>query len=210
MTSKLAVYNDALSHLGERSLSSLTEAGEARRRLDAVWDAVVLECLEAGQWNHASRTVEIDPSDTVEPLFGYTLAFVKPDDWLKTVVISGNERLDPPLQFYEDEGAYWFADIEPLYVRYVSQGTDYGLNTVIWSPAFAKYVGYALAMRTCKGISGASPPDWLRDDYKRSLQTARSRDAMNQPPGQTPQGTWVTARNNSNVRGSRWNGRWSD
>lgn len=210
MASRLSVYNDALGHLGERSLSSLTENGEARRRLDNAWDAVLAECLEAGFWNFASRTIEIDPSDTVEPQFGYTLAFVKPSDWLKTVTISGNERLDPPLQFYEDEGSYWFADVEPLYVRYVSNGADYGLNPAIWAPSFAKYVGYALAMRTCKGISGSNPPEWLRDDYKKALQTARSRDALNQPPGQTPQGSWVMSRNGGQVQRSRWNGRWSD
>mgnify|MGYP001565592665 CR=1 FL=1 len=36
-TDRLGLYNVALGALGERSLDSLTEDGEPRRELDAVW-----------------------------------------------------------------------------------------------------------------------------------------------------------------------------
>ena len=45
MTTQLFIYNEALGHLGERVLASLTEGREPRRVLDSYWSDVVAYAL---------------------------------------------------------------------------------------------------------------------------------------------------------------------
>ena len=79
--SQLGLYNAALGrHLGERTLASLTENREPRRALDAVYSEVLDECLEAGYWKHARRTVQLTASNSMTPQFGYNYAFDVPAD----------------------------------------------------------------------------------------------------------------------------------
>jgi hypothetical protein len=76
MASKLSIYNGALLALGERKLSSLTEARGSRRRLDSVWDdGGVKSCLQAGFWNFAMQSIELTYSPSITPAFGYRYAF---------------------------------------------------------------------------------------------------------------------------------------
>lgn len=196
MTDKLTVYNAALvDHLGERRLASLTEAREPRRVLDDLWDKEVKYCLEAACWNFAIRAVEVASSASITPTFGYTFAFVKPDDWLRTASLSDNERFDPPLDNYRDEVGYWWADVDPLYVTYVSNDTSYGFDLSQWPASFEEYVAARLARKGCGRITGnKTDVADLRKEEARCKLTAVSRDAMNDPVKFRPLGTWVQAR----------------
>lgn len=195
MTSKLEVYNDALSNIGERPLLTLSEARDPRRKLDAQWDRGVSYCLGRGLWNFAMRAVVIDASDIVDPTFGYDNAFEKQSDWIRTAVLSSSETFDPPLLDYSDENGYWYANCNPLYAQFVSSDGDYGGDLSQWPESFAEYVGIYLARKICMGISSAeSRLEALIKLEKRALATARSEDAMNQAPGFPPTGTWARSR----------------
>jgi hypothetical protein len=207
MASKLEVYNDALGHLGERKLASLAEAREPRRALDDQWDRGLRYCLEQGLWNFAMRTVSIEPEESVDPAFGLANAFTKPTDWIRTALVSDNERMIPPLNDYVDERGYWYADCDPLYVQFVSDDTNYGLDLSLWPETFAEYVGVYLARKTCKRITGSTEGvKDLRVEERRTRTDARSKDAMNQPVGQFPVGTWAGSRSSGQTRKSRWDG----
>ena len=70
---------------------------------------------------------------------------------------------------------------------------------------FADSGAHRLAVKTCKRITGTAPDaDMLRAE-KRALGDSRSKDAMNEPPGFPPTGSWVQSRGGS-VRRSRWDG----
>lgn len=207
MSSKLGIYNGALLHLEERKLASLSENREPRRALDDAWDVVAQYCLEKGYWKFAMRSVGIDASPSVEPAFGFQYAFPKPDDWLRTYQIADNERFEPLLNAYTDEGSYWFADQDSLYFRYVSGGTDYGMDLSRWPAVFAEWVSIRLAVRTCKRITGNdSALDRLRPQEKKAFAECKSFDAMNGPPQFAPTGTWVQSRWGGWGNRSRWNG----
>lgn len=206
MASKLAIYNDALGMLGERKLAGLTEDREPRRVLDDFWDGVVLYALERGFWNFAMRTKLIDSSASYDPAFGFTFAFEKPSDWVRTYVIADNDHLQPPLMRYVDEGGFWYADVDPLYVRFVSSDVEWGRNLSLWPESFSEYVSDRLAVKACKRITGGNPSDDMLASEKRSLGVARSRDAMDEPAGFPPTGSWVNSRGSSGVR-SRWDRR---
>jgi hypothetical protein len=194
MAAKLALYNSALLVLGERKLASLAEAREPRRALDDAYDDAVAYCLEAGFWNFSMRAIQADSSASVTPTFGYTYAFTKPSDFVRLYSYGSTETFDPPLLTVTDEPNYWFANVDPLYVKYVSNDTAYGMDLSIWSESFSEYVSLRLAVKTCKRITGAFPNDDLKKDEKRALAIARSKDAMDEPVGFPPRGTWVTSR----------------
>lgn len=194
MAAKLEIYNDALLALGQERLASLAEAGTARYALDDAYDKALSYCLEAGFWNFAMRTVQIDSSASVDPAFGYTYAFLKPTDFVRLFGMSVEETMSNPLLRFVDEAGYWYADSDPLFVKFVSDDTAYGLNLALWPETFADYVAMRLAVRTCKRITGSAPDDALLKAEKKSLSDARSKDAMNEPPGFPPRGTWVMSR----------------
>lgn len=54
-SSKLAVCNLALTHLGVENLSALTDLSEAARKCEQVYDPAVREVLRAHEWNFANK-----------------------------------------------------------------------------------------------------------------------------------------------------------
>lgn len=205
MATKLTIFNDALSHLGELKLASLTENREARHVLDDSWSGRVAFCLERAFWNFAMRSVEIASSDSLTPAFGMTYVFEKPGDWLRTYQVSDNERFDPQLQQFIDESGHWYADIDPLFVRYVSNDSAYGFDPGAWPQSFTDCVSVSLALQNCYRITGSdSRVERLERLLKRNFALARGNDAMNEPPASLPLNTWVRSRGSTAPR-DRWN-----
>lgn len=196
MPSKLGLYNGALRELGERKLASLSENREPRRVLDSAWDdEAVRTCLAAGQWNFATNSIELTNSPSVEPSFGYQYAFDKPANWVRTVAMCEDEYFNSPLLCYQDEGAYWYADIDIIYVRYVDSGTSFGLDYSKWPPNFTRYVEAWLAARICMSLTqNKSKRDGLEQDAEVWLTKAKSTDAMDESTKFLPQGSWTRAR----------------
>lgn len=171
-----------------------------RRLLDESYDSAVLYLLEQGLWNFASRTVAIESETAVEPAFGYTYVFEKPDDYVRLVAIGDNGSLWPPIDDYLDEGAYWNANCDPLYVQYVSNDASYGLNTSLWPQTFKRLLEAYLALQIAPdphaSISAAKLQE-LKDHYSRMLRDARSKDAFNQAPQRPPPGRLSRSRSGS-------------
>lgn len=180
--------------MGERRLSSVTEGRDARYHLDDEWTTSFEYCLEQGLWNFAMRAARLTPA-VLDPEFGYQHAFSKPDDWVRTYVVSSSETLEPLLR-YNDETSYWFADANPLFVKYVSNHETYGGDLGNWPETFAYYVAARLAFLTCPSICSDSDSklERLAVIEKRARIDARSKDAMNEPPAFPPRGNWASAR----------------
>lgn len=198
MTDKLTQYNLALGHLRERRMSRLAEPREPRRVLDSYWDQVTAECLEAGFWKFIKRSVQIDASSTVEPGFGYLYAFKIPDDWIRTVQISADESFENPLLQVKEEAGYWFANITPLYASYNSNDPLYGMDFGAWPATFAKYHALELASQSCSRITGSETllqgPEGITRRLKLAKKDSLAKDAMNDPPGFAPMGSWAKSR----------------
>lgn len=203
MATKLGVYKDALQHLGERQITALADDDESRHVLDIHYDRALRYCLEQGLWNFALRSVQIDSSASLAPAFGYTYAFERPTDWIRTAMVSADENFCRPLDdFREEGGGILYAWVDPIYVQYVSDDNDYGLNIGEWPETFTEYVGIHLAVRSAKRLTSATAAEIERLEKleKRLRIDARAKDAMNQAVGWTPLGTWTTSRGG---RGSR-------
>ena len=210
MASKLGVYNGALNiELGERKLSRLSEARPSRRRLDSVWDGDtgVLWCLEQGLWNFAMESVALTYSPSVTPAFGYTYAFNKPEHWRRTALVSDDANFCNKLVDYVDETGYFFANVDTLYVKYVSSDSQRGLDLSLWPANFTKFVQVHFAHSICMATTNSQErTDALEKKAKRMLNLARSTDAMDESPRFPPAGSWSRARRggggNTNDRGN--------
>ena len=195
MATQLGLYNEALRILGERRLASLSENREPRRVLDDIWnDGAIDYCLEQGYWNFAMRAVSITKSATV-PAFGYVNAFDKPNDLIRTAGVSADEFFNVPLTQYMEEVGFWFADIDPLYIRYISNAASYGNDLTRWPKTFAKYVAAFLATEAAWTLTQSDEKKKLAVQAMNArLLDARSKDAMAEATTFPPQGGWTSAR----------------
>jgi hypothetical protein len=193
--SQLGVYNKALRWLGERKTLSLAEGREPIRLLNDEWEDAVGVCLYAGFWNFAIRERMANPDAGRAPLFGFQFSYAKPPDWVRTFQISESDRYDEFLKRYVDQNNIWYADIAPIYVRHISNDPNYGFNLALWTPAFVEYVAAYLALMLALRVKGSMDKVEMLEKKVDSLKkNALSKDAMDQPPGKIPYGTWVTSR----------------
>lgn len=213
MPTQLSLYNGALRLLGERKLASLSENREPRRLLDAVWDngateGAVKHCLQLGQWTFAMRTARVDYSPSVEPSFGYRRAFDQPTDMVKLSALCSDEYFKQPLLEYADERQYWYADLDTIYVRYVSNGADYGADLSLWPESFTKVVEGYLAAEICENLTQSETKlQSVEKKFSTALKSARSLDAMNKPTAFMPVGSWVGSMSGRfSHRRSLWSG----
>lgn len=193
---RLALYNGALRICGERSLASLTEAREPRYILDELWSAGAVDAvLEQGQWNFALNSVLIDHDPAVTPQFGYRFAFSKPDDYVRTTAVCSDEYYKSPLIQYQDETDYLFADIDPVYVRYVSNRSDLGGDLSKWPGSFAEYAEAYFASHLIYKITSDKDRIQLAErNETRCKRDALNKDAMKDPTTFPAPGSWVRAR----------------
>jgi len=203
MATRLSLYNDALLLVGERALASLTETTEPRRLLDQVWNNNGVDaCLEEAQWTFAMRTVQIDYDTALTPSFGYARAFTKPTDWIRTSAVCADEYFESPVTGYVDEAGYWYADLDTIYVRYVSNDTLYGGNIGAWPKAFTEFAAAHFAslliLKTTNDtaklklfVNPERPEHSIRG---RALLKAKSQCAMAGPTKFLAQGAWTKAR----------------
>ena len=193
--SQMSVFNKALRWLEERSLASLSEQREPVRLLNNEWQDAVQTCLEKDYWKHAIRESQFSPDVNRTPNFGFLWAFTKPTDWVSTFQVSDNPAYDPLHRRFTDQNNVWYADSNPLYVRYVSNDPDYGWNLALWRAGFTEYVAAYLAW-----LLAPRTKQWQQkvDAIEKILRKAEARaiaqDAMQGPPGKPPYGTWVTSR----------------
>jgi hypothetical protein len=207
MPDRLSIYNGALRKCKSRRLATLNEDIEARYLLDNVWnDDLIGYVLEQGFWRFATRTSKLDQDTSVATQFGYSYTFTLPDDFVKLVQISANEYFDPPLNEYTIEGDI-YADIDPLYLRYVSSDESYGSDLSRWPRAFTRWVEFYLATEIAPTLTNDVDMAKLEESERKAFMRARSNDAIQDPTRFAPQSSWARSRWGGHIgnreRGSR-------
>lgn len=198
---QLLLYNASLRLLGEGSLGSLTENREPRRLLDSVFNnGWINYCLQQGYWKHALRTqaMQFDPS--ISPSFGYRKAFPLPDDFLRTYALSADEYFSVPLEEFREEAGFIFCEYETIYMSYISNDPQYGLDTSLWPETFKRYVeSHGAAEIAERLIQNDTKLANIFKIRKTRLSDAKSKDAMEDGVRFPPIGSWVMARRNGRV-----------
>jgi len=178
-------------------LASVTEDKEARHVLDHFYEDkdAKTDCLEMGNWNFATRTLKLDYNSDIDPDFGLKRAFTKPTDWIRTTEISSDEFFSHPMtdHQYKDEQGYWFADIDEIYVRYVSDDASYGKDMALWPESFIEMVEYYLAMKSAPRVNPDKTED-MTEGFKEQRTMARSKDALQEGVKFYPETGWQRSR----------------
>jgi hypothetical protein len=207
VTTQLSLYNGALLLCKERFLSSLSEEREPRRLLDHVYsNGGVKFCLEQAQWHFAMRTVMVDYESSIEPDFGYRRAFTKPTDWVLTSAVCEDEFFNAPLTRYFDESGYWYSDLDTIYVRYVSNDTDYGMDLNKWPESFREFVEAHFASKIIGKLSGSEEKTEEMLKLRQKLMLiAKNKSAMADSTKFPAPGSWSMARSGqaNKSRGNR-------
>ena len=197
-TSQLTLYQGALRLLGQTDLEDLDEAREPRYILDDIWDENTRNfVLEQGLWNFAMRSAMIEDDTSITPDFGFRYAFAKPSDWVRTGIVCSDEYFRTPLtqMDFRDENGYWWSDIDPLYVQYVSNDSSYGNSLSLWPQTFVKYVEAYLAEQAAPRLFQTEEKiGVIRKLTLRRLLDARAKDGLNEGAGIFPSGSWAAAR----------------
>ncbi len=197
---RLALYNGALRIIRETKLAAIDEEREPRRILDDAWTGLgtggaIKACLEMGIWHFAKRTVRITYNPSITPSFGYRYAYDKPEDYVRLVEMCSDEHFNTPITAYRENGPYWFSDVEPLYVSYVSIDDAWGLDPTLWPESFRFVVEAYLAKEVALGLTVS---DSIRDRAEAQLESmlskAKGLGAMGQPTRFAPASSWETAR----------------
>lgn len=200
---RLSIYNGACAAIGERALIAATPGGtystenrESRRALDDIWDrGGVRTCLAAGLWNFGRRGIQWNFDPDFTPPFGYQCAFRLPSDWVRWMAVCVDPYMFVPLLQYQDEASFFYCDLQQLYVAYVSDDGNFGMNMAMWPDNFQRYVELYFAETVCLRVTGDEKKrEGVAMQREQALKKAKSSDAMNEATNLLPPGQWSQAR----------------
>ena len=178
-----------------------------RKILDDAYDNAIAHIVQEGLWNFGQRSVAIDAATDVQPSFGFANAFEMPSDFVRLVQIADNDQFYPGLERFIQEGGYWNADCNPLYLIYVSNSADRGTDMNIWPRSVKMALEAYLSLEigpylVSRGLLSAARFAQMQIGAKTSLRNARSKDAMDQAPGRMAPGRLVASRSRGRSSGS--------
>lgn len=208
MTTKLRLYNGALAHCSTVRLANLTEDRKERYELDAVYDDTLAECLELGLWKFAKRTVQMFADPDIEPSFGKPYAFPFPEDYVRTIAFCTDEELKVEVEDWQEENEVWYADIDTIYLSFVSNDLTYGGDLGKFTPSYTAFVETRLALKAALPITRdkVTRNDLLQLDQQ-ALRTAKRLDAVDEPIKYSPPGRLVGSRSGFGISPDFANGR---
>lgn len=196
MVDKLGIYNGALRLLGQQRLASLSEEVHTRREIDSVYDRCIQAVLERALWKFSLRSSELTYETDVDPAFGHPYAFEIPSDFVRISAISTSPYFRGVEPDYLEEAGYWYSSSANFYLRYVSNGEDYGLNIGKWPEYFARVLEADIADATSGTIGNTDIYDRMTVNQlrKEQMSIARQMSAIDEPVKSMPEGRLSHAR----------------
>jgi len=177
---KLALYNNALTLIGQRTLTGLTEEREPRYILDGVYDLDAIEyCLEIVKPVFARKTVLLS-SPAVSTEHDLDSVHTLPSDYITITGIYSDSKLDQPISRYIIEGNTLACEYDSVYLRYISD--DHVASFTNWSPSFSRVVSAYLARESSEKLS-PSQTDGINalflDRIESTIQLDKDREPEN-------------------------------
>lgn len=204
MGTQIEWANAALDKVGQSPITSFEDGNKAanlvKRRFDAVRDAE----LRRRRWSFAIARAQL-AADSEAPAFGYGHAYPLPTDCLRVIAV-GDFDHGPGLADYGsggDAGAPYRiegrailygsvgATAAALNLRYIRSVSD----TSLWDATFGEAFACRLAIELCEPLAGStSKKQELRDEYREAVAEAVRANALELPPQQLADDTWIMGR----------------
>lgn len=193
MASKVSIANRALAKLGEDRILLLTDDNKAARTLNQMFDDVLDAELRKSRWKFSIARDSLSAL-VAAPAWGYSYQYPLPSDFIGLVQVN-----DTYVRSGTSQQAMWSVEaghiltnlVAPLKVRYVQRVTNPGL----FDPLFVETLACKLAMEACETLTQSETKfTRVAEQYKQSLMEARRQDAIENPPDELPQGSWLDSR----------------
>lgn len=184
--SDVMIANEALSMLGEPRITVLTQDVPRAKALNEVFVSVRESCLRRYPWSfaiaRASVAADGDPTE-----WGVLNRYRKPSDFLRLIRDDETGRRND----WAIEGLFIVTrDAAPLEFKYIRKVTD----PQEFDSLFDEYFAVALAVRTCKAITGSNGQlADLRQEMKRVVAEARQVNAFEKDAQVSLDDDWVLA-----------------
>lgn len=201
-TTAVDICNLALDRVGQRAISSITSPTTEIEEICArQYDSTLSEMLRRYVFNFAKKYAVLTASGTKVPAFGYTSAYLLPNDFVRLLTLGDitiNGDIEPGL--YDLSEGYIFTDAASagnLNITYIHTA-----STIIskWDPLFVRLLVLHLAANIAFKLSlKNSLIQAIRDDAADEALAAAAVAGQEKPPRRIERSKLITARN----RGSR-------
>jgi hypothetical protein len=141
---EVSICSNALIRLGDKPIASFTESDVRATRCANLWPDVRDDILRAKPWTCAKKRVLLAPL-TEGPAFGYTKAFQKPSDWLRTIQVG----YDGDGTTFADESGQILADLDVLPLTYIWRNE----NPATWDAALVNVMTIAMAAQLAYAVT---------------------------------------------------------
>lgn len=198
MASKTDIANRALTKLGDDRIIDLLDDTERARTINSIYNSCRDAELRAHVWNFAVRRVALPRLITV-PAFGFSFEYQIPAESLRLIQVgecwhwwSLQDYISGSTAQFQVEGRKILTDFDaPLKLRYIERVDDTGLYDALFVEAFA----CRLALEACERITQSNTKlQAIQGQYKENLRMALQVDAIENPPEQLPDESWMISR----------------
>lgn len=193
MSSYVAIANLAAITIGTAArLTTPADNTVLGRAVASVWDIERQAALRDGAWNFAMKRAAL-PALAEPPVHQFTTRFQLPADCIRLIEIYDLHRDE-----WQVEGRAINADMTgPLKIRYLADITEPSEFDPLFAKAFALRIACAIGNR----IAGSAFKEELnREKYMMALAEARRVDAMENPPIEQVDGSWIESRWRGSLR----------
>lgn len=200
MLSRTQVINGGLQIIAANLIADPDEDTESARQAKAVYEQIVGAEIEAHAWYFAKKQASL-PMNADAPAFKFKNAYNLPPDFARLVemndrwVFSVMRYVDSnPIPPYEMFGRAIYTDIDaPLKIAYLSNAVV--ADPTLWPALFGNVASAALAVRLAMPLTKSEGMVSLAEKvYQKEVLRARRANAIQMPPADTPDGSWMTAR----------------
>lgn len=174
MSSRLEIYNMALSRISEAQLESVDQGNESSRACNLHWNQALEEVLRDYEWNsctHRAKLVALEEA----PLFQYKNAFALPVDHVRVIEIYDKDGVQSSAYKYVSEGGVLLCDLDEVYIKYIRVIKD--------TVKFESLLTAAIILKLAEKMAFAKTDsrllvESLTEAYEFTLQKAISIDTL--------------------------------
>lgn len=194
MFSQLSIVNNALTEIGEATITSMSQNTRAARAASRIWEIEYAAALTRYRWNFARRRAVLAP-DATAPAFGYTYRFLLPADCIAVIGTQNDLELNASYTSSREshvvEGRYLLSDENPVNLYYIAKVDD--LSTL--NPDFVKVLSLQLAAALAYDLStGVERVASIEGKLKEAVRQAKFSHAIQHTPERIEASSWVDSR----------------
>lgn len=186
MASQVEIANMALRSLGANPITSLSQASEEARKIDAVYDLVLKSMLRSHPWNFAKKETALSQLTETPTLEDYDYIYSLPSDYLTLIKTSVE-----PTYTHKIKGRRIYSNSSTLSIEYVYFCED----TEQFDAEFVDAFAARLAAELCYAITADKTLQELKwDEFKTKFNLAKSLNGQENTPDEATQDQWLNAR----------------